>query len=323
MPEPGALYGIQAMGQIRQVLPRSTAPDESETAPEGAAFRGIASGPGRMPIALAIAAIALVGVAVVSRGLSEPSTPRIQEVTPPPRVATANPEPAATGFAAPTLPALAVGNPAVPPRATIPPTPVEAGTAVLVPAGQSAVRLIVTLPEGWTRVNPSVLARTDEASGAPIVSITAWSLMHVNVFPCRWSAEIFADEDLMRTTRGQAEALGSWWGQDPGMPANSNAAIAPLATEPFQTTLSGYPARYLEVLIPRGLDFARCDGGQIVLWHTSTGEAKRSLGPGELSRLWVVDVAGEPIVVDVSTMPEGTAYAEELAAIVGTTVIER
>ena len=311
------------MGQIRRVLPRSTDPDDSEQGPEGAAFRGVASGPGRMPIAIAVAAVALVAVAVVSRGLSEPSTRAVLALTPPPHAVTADPEPAATAFAAPTLPALAVDNPAVTPRATIPPVPAEVGANALVPAGQTTTRLTVTLPGGWTRLNASVFARTDVASGAPLVSITAWRLMHVNMFPCRWSAEIFAEESLMRTPRGQAEALASWWGQDPGMPANSNAAIAPLATEPFRTTLSGYPARYLEVLIPRGLDFAQCDGGQAVLWHTLTGEAKRSLGPGELSRLWVVDVAGEPIVVDVSTMPAGEVHAEELESIVGSIVIER
>ena len=298
-------------------------PEQVEDEPtDGAAFRGVADAPGRAPIAVALAAVALVGLAILTRGGSEPPTVAILELTPPPRAtaaATAAPAESTTR----TLPALPARNPAVAPLSTIPPVPALVGSNELVPAGETTVELNVRLPEGWTKLNDSVFARLGETAATPSATISAWSLMHVNVFPCRWSAEVFADDELMRTPRGQAEALASWWGQDPGMPANSNVAIAPLATEPFQTTLGGYPARYLEVLIPRGLDFAQCDGGQVVLWHTATGEAKRSLGPGELTRLWVVDVAGEPIVVDVSTLPDGEIYADELESGVGSILIER
>ena len=293
-----------------------------DDATDGAAFRGVADAPGRAPIVIAIAAIALVGVAVVARGFSEPSTIAILELTPPPGAATASAGPAAARSAAPTLPPLATRNPAVTPRATIPPVPADVGTNELIAAGQAPVTLTVTLPAGWTKLTDSAFARMDAASGAPRIAIGAWNVMHVNVFPCRWSAEIFADEQLMETTQGQAVALASWWGQDPGMPANSNVELAPLATPPEATTLAGRDAWYVEVLIPRRLNFARCDGGQVVLWHTLTGEAKRSLGPGELSSLWVVDVAGEPIVVNVSTLPDGGAYADELEEVVRSIVIE-
>lgn len=293
-----------------------------DQATDGAAFRGVANAPGQAPIAIAIAALALVGVAILTRAQAEPATIAILELTPPPR-ATAATTGAPAGSAAPTIPALPARNPTVTPHSTIPPVPAAVGANELVPAGQTPVRLALTLPAGWTKLNDSVFARTDVITGAPKVSISAWSLMHVNVFPCRWSAEIFADDDLMRTAQGHAQALASWWGQDPGMPPNSNAPIAPLATKPERTTLSGYPAQYVEVLIPRALDFAQCDGGQLVLWHTLTGEAKRSLGPGELSGLWVVDVAGEPIVVDVSTMPDGAAYTTELEAAIASIVIKR
>lgn len=107
------------------------------------------------------------------------------------------------------------------------------------------------------------------------------------------------------------------------MPANSNAAISPLATKPERTTLGGYPAWYLEVLIPTNLDLAECDGGQLILWHAATGEARRSLGPGELSSLWVIDVKGGPIVIDASISLAGASdYAEELDAVVASIVIE-
>ncbi len=295
-----------------------------DEATDGAAFKGVASAPGRAPIAIALAALAIVAVAVLTRGASETTSRATLELTPPPRAAANTAEPAPAGSLAPTLPPLAARNPAVTPRVTIPPVATEIGPNELVPAGPTSVRLSVTLPAGWTRLNDSVFARSATGADVPGATVSAWSLMHVNVFPCRWSAEIFADEDLMRTAQGQAEALASWWGQDPGMPANSNAAIAPLATNPERTTLAGYPAWFVEVLIPRGLDLAECDGGQLVLWHTLTGEAKRSLGPGERSRLWVVDVAGEAIVVDVSSSAGPDADdAGELDAAIASVVIDR
>ena len=159
--------------------------------------------------------------------------------------------------------------------------------------------------------------------GQTNMAFGAWSLMHVNLFPCRWSANVFADEGLMRTAEGQAQALSSWWGQDPGMPPNSNSRIAPLATTPQKTTIAGYAAWYTETLIPTSLDLATCDGGQLILWHTSEGQVRSSLGPGELIQLWVVDVDGEAIVIDASTFPaESQDAAAELEAIVSSIFIE-
>lgn len=295
-------------------------PEQMDEEPLGAAaFRGVAKGPGRAPIALAVAALALVGVAVLTRSATEPATATLEST--PPQRAIASPEPAVRTSIAPTLPPLSVRDPAVIPHSTIPPVPAEVGTNELIPAGRTSLRVTMTLPAGWTRLNASVFARTDRAREGPSASISAWSLMHVNVFPCRWSADIFADDDLMRSAPGQAQALASWWGQDPGMPANSNAAIAPLATKPERTTLGGFPAWYLEVLIPTRLDLAQCDGGELILWHTATGEARRSLGPGELSSIWVIDVEGQPIIVDLATFPKDSEKAAELEAIVASFVI--
>jgi hypothetical protein len=269
-----------------------------------------------------MAAIAIVGVALLTRGLSTgvPSTTEAVAPQAAPVASVTTPDRPSVAVA-PTIPALPERNPAITPFATIPPVPATVGSNELVPAGETPVRLTVALPEGWTHVTDSTFT-TSVGSGSPSVALSAWSLMHVNVFPCRWSAEIFADDDLMRTPQGQAQALASWWGQDPGMPANSNAAIAPLATKPERKTLGGFPAWYLEVLIPTRLDLALCDGGELILWHAATGEARRSLGPGELSSIWVVDVNGEPIVVDLAIFPDQVENVEELEAIVASILIQ-
>ena len=126
----------------------------------------------------------------------------------------------------------------------------------------------------------------------------------------------------MRTAEGQAEALSDWWGQDPGMGPYGNSRIAPIATTRQPATVQGYPAWYLEVLIPSYLDLGECDGGQLILWDTPNDDIRYSLGPSELNRLWVVDVAGELIVIDASSfLPTSPADIAELQAVVDSVVI--
>jgi hypothetical protein len=150
------------------------------------------------------------------------------------------------------------------------------------------------------RASDGTFAKASGASESR-VTIGAWRLGSVHVFPCRWSAGDLADSQLMRTADGQAQALASWWGQDPGMPPDSNAPIAPIATRPRPTALAGYPAWSLEILIPTDFDLAACDGGQLILWESATGDVRFGRGPSELVRLWVVDVDGQPILIEGST----------------------
>ena len=104
-----------------------------------------------------------------------------------------------------------------------------------------------------------------------------------------------------RTATGLAQALSAFWGQDPNQtPFFSNSAIAPIATQPAPATLGGYPAWHLQILIPSTFDFSDCDGGQLILWETPAESVRSGLGPGEIDRIWVVDVHGALVVVDAA-----------------------
>ncbi len=271
-----------------------------------------------------LGSVAVLAVALLTRQADSPVGKPITEV--PPRSSQA------AAIASPSAPASALGptpisgppslDPSVTPHPRLVPVPARVGANWLVPAGQTSVWLQVSFPERWQWASDGLLFNV-AGPGQASMAFGAWSLMHVNVFPCRWSANVFADEDLMRTAVGQAQALSSWWGQDPGMPPNSNSRIAPLATTPRQTTIGGFPAWYTETLIPTSLDLATCDGGQLILWHTSEGQVRSSLGQGELIQLWVVDVEGEVIVIDASTFPAGSPEdTAELEAIVSSIFIE-
>lgn len=107
------------------------------------------------------------------------------------------------------------------------------------------------------------------------------------------------------------------------MPPPSNSRISPLASKPQLATIQGYPAWYLEVLIPSTLDLTECDGGQLILWDTANGEVRYSLGPGEHHRLWVVDVDGEVIVIDAALpLASSSADTTELNAVIESVAIE-
>ena len=212
-------------------------------------------------------------------------------------------------------------NPTVTPHPTVLAVPAGAGTIKLIPAGPTAVRLTLSVPDGWQKASDAMYLKPDTAAAAGM-SVSAWHLLHVHFLPCRWASRQFADGPLMRTAEGQAEALSSWWGQDPTMLPYWNSKIAPIAGKPQPATIQGYAAWYLEVLIPSVLDLTECDGEQLILWDTADGDIRYSV-PGEIHRLWVVDVDGELIVMDAASfLATSSANVSELQAVIDSVVIE-
>ena len=283
-----------------------------------------------MPVAVVVAAVGLVAVALLTKGSQitevvpsvafEASAPNASSAvigldSDEPTEAPPTPAPSPT-TAPPSL------DPSVTPNPTFATGPAEPGPVRLGDGQQLPIRLSMVLPDGWEKATDGmyVKGRGEAPAG---VSLGAWSLRDVQVFPCRWSAGAVADPALMAAAAGQAEALAGWWGQDPLMTVFSNSPIAPVATRPKATTFAGYPARYLETLIYLGFDFTQCDAGQLVLWDATNGDIRYGLGPGELHRLWVVDVSGSVIVVDAASYP-GTSATDraELQAMLDSVTIE-
>lgn len=294
-----------------------------DRAPDGAAFQGVARPNRRTPAAIALASLAILALALLTKQPDPAGSVPTDDLTTQPQRAEAIASlhgPVVAPRPSPT-PAPPSSNPTATPRPTPITTPTEPGTNQLGPAAQGSPRITVVLGEGWERAADGTFV---SASGEtlPRITIGAWSLRRVQVFPCRWSAGIFTDAQVMRTAEGQAQALASWWGQDPGMPPDSNAPIAPIATRPRPTTLAGYPAWSLEILIPSDFEMAACDGGQVIFWESRTGDVRFGLGPGELIRVWVVDVDGQPILIEGSTfLTASPEHSAELDAIFDSLVI--
>jgi hypothetical protein len=285
---------------------------------EGAAFEGAANARRRGPIALVLAGVAVVAFAFLTRP-PDPTPTAPDPSRPPPSAAVAEPSSPAPTIDPSPSPADA-GPPPRDPLATSYPTlavtPIVAGPVSIRPAGSTDISLPITLPPGWERVNDAMVVKSLGVSPAGM-SFSAWVVQDVFVYPCRWSSREFVDRSLLQTAEGQALALSSWWGQDPGAPPPSNVTIAPVATRPQTTTIRGLDAYTVGILVLSGFDFTACDADQLVFWETADGAVRLGLGPGELHRLWVVDVEGTIVVVDAATFP-GTSPADraELQAIV-------
>ncbi len=272
---------------------------------------------------MAVVAIAFLGGAILIKGI-DPG-PGLPVPTAPPRAAVrvASFGPTGSPTASPTQDPPS-RDPTVTPHPAIASVPADAGTVQLVPPDPTTARLTITLPAGWRKSSPGLYLKPDR-SGPVGLSIGTYSIEHVNTFPCRWASGQFTDTAYPQTAAGLAQALSAFWGQDPDQtPFFSNSSIAPIATKPAPTTLDGYPAWRLQILIPSTFDFSACDGGQLILWEATDGTVRAGLGPGEIDQLWVVDVHGELVVVDAAlpllASPSDTA---ELQAVVDSVHIGR
>ena len=107
--------------------------------------------------------------------------------------------------------------------------------------------------------------------------------------PCRWQGKPKIDPG--RTVDGLARVL----------------ATRPLrhASKPTNVTLAGFRGKYLAWSVPRGIHFSSCGQGYFESW-TGRGWAtdRWQQGPGQVDRLWILDVKGKRLVIDASNMPK-------------------
>jgi hypothetical protein len=293
-----------------------------------AAFRAVTPRRRRGPTVVAVSALAFVGFALLTKELIATAGAPVVSATPASSLglvakasATANP----VGQAAPdsvSAPGPPARDPTARPYPALVSVRVRAGTTHLIPA-PTPVEVNVDLPTGWETAGPNMYLK--RASAGPVgLSIGAYSIEHVNTFPCRWASPAYTDTAYPPTAAGLALALSAFWGQDPNqVPFFSNSTIAPISSRPRPTAIGGHLASYVEVLIPSVLDFSQCDADQLVLWESADGSVRYGLGAGEIDRLWVVDMKGAPVVIDAA-MPLLASQSDrgELQAVVDSVRIE-
>ncbi len=262
----------------------------------------------RGPVLVTVGALAILTFAIVSSLGGQASRPSGANGSPgssatavgtgslaPAGVAT--PAPNGIPLAHPTLHSPPPRNTTVTPMPTFETVEVTAGRKRLAPDLPAPFRLNATLPDGWQRAGSSMFTKLN-ATGLVGLSIGAWQIDHVNLYPCRWSVEAYTDTQFDATPEGLATALASWWGQDRNLaPLNTNSKIAPIASQPRPLLFHGHPSWTVDVLVPTTLDLRECDGDQLVLWQSINGDARYALGSGELLRLWVLEIDRKLVVI--------------------------
>ena len=140
------------------------------------------------------------------------------------------------------------------------------------------------LPDGWVSTEAGITNGPEEPD-API-AVSFWTVGDVFTDPC--NAQGRADPPLMQTLDGLAEeALTHWW-----LPDTREYVWQPIPTQAVYTTVSGFRAGYLELRIPATVDMDRCGGGYVI-WQNAD-KVQRRHAPGDVSRLWIVEVGPDP-----------------------------
>jgi hypothetical protein len=168
--------------------------------------------------------------------------------------------------------------------------------------------VLVTVPDGWNNLNGWGFMR---GSGAH-VAVQFWNVDQVYGHPCQW--------------KGTLSRPG------PTVDDLVNALIkVPMRnpTQPIDVTLSRTRGTYLEWSVPSDMKFSDCDADDgayyFESWTAHGGEGDRyHQGPGQVDRLWILDVKGSRLVIDAFSMPSATEEEiQELVGVVNSIEFER
>jgi len=146
-------------------------------------------------------------------------------------------------------------------------------------------RIAVTLPSGW--FNNDGWAVND---GGPL-GLAFWDVDKVYPTGCRWQGKPKIDPG--RTVGGLARVL----------------ATRPLrhASRPRDAELAGFRGQYLRWSVPRGIDISRCGQGYFESWKGRGWATDRwQQGPGQVDRLWILNINGKRLVIDANYLPSAT-----------------
>lgn len=96
-----------------------------------------------------------------------------------------------------------------------------------------------------------------------------------------------------------------------------------VSVAPVPVSVAGYDGMYLETVVP-DVDFGTCAGGFFESWTSAVGDRRHHQGPGQVDRIWILDVDGYRLVIDAWHMPGSTAeQIETVTRMVDTLTIAR
>ena len=153
-------------------------------------------------------------------------------------------------------------------------------------------KIEITVPEGWYTGGGWVVRKGSGSPPSLRVAVMFWDVDKVYPTPCEWAGKPMVDPGP--DVDGLASAL----------------ADRPLrnATAPTDVVLGGFRGKYLEWSVPADIDFDDCDEGFFESWTANGWASDRyQQEPGQVDRLWILDVDGERLVVDATYVPAASA----------------
>jgi len=220
-------------------------------------------------------------------------------------------------------PGLGAPTPTPEPTATVTPEPTAAPTPVgLLPEGPHVLSdgealdgmptlpMTVTIPapDWYGEPGDGILIKHDYA-GAPNGAGMIVFFGHLYVYgdPCQWA-----------TTRPETPATTV-----DEVVAALTAQASRDATEPVDVTVDGYAGKSITLRVPQDADFSECDSVTFGSWGlpgTDLSPFRYHQDPGQIDRLWILDVDGTLAVIDIAYY-EGTPQSviDEMEAIVAST----
>jgi hypothetical protein len=149
--------------------------------------------------------------------------------------------------------------------------------------------VLIAVPDTWSGIGGWAFHRANQ------VAVQFWNVDKVYGHPCQWMGTL---SDPGPTVDGLAKALA-------GRPLRN-------ATPPSDVTLDGYSGKYLEWSVPADSDFSKCNAENgthyFESWTAHGGEGDRyHQGPGQVDRVWILDVAGKRVVIDAFSMPSASS----------------
>jgi hypothetical protein len=167
--------------------------------------------------------------------------------------------------------------------------------------------LELTVPSGWSVLPVGSLLREDEG-----VTISFWNVAHVFADSCRWHGE---RQLVGPGIRDLAQALQRVPGRG--------------ASEPVEVALDGRWGLFMRWSVPadqesdRPGSFVGCDDTRTgdtlyVSWTTwPNGRQRYHRFPGEVDRMWILDVDGRRLLIDAQEEPGASSEAiAEIDAII-------
>lgn len=169
-------------------------------------------------------------------------------------------------------------------------TRLSAGKYALAPIGPSPGPLaVVDVPKGFLNDGPFLFPQREDARGKHEVvsrAIGYWTVTGVYLDPCLKGADAV---DPGPTAKDLAAAL--------------TAQRLTKTTHPTPITIGGHDGLYMEVTSPADLDYGTCRFKTYDYWVSDPVGGFYTDQPGQVTRLWMIDVNNKCVVIAVALGP--------------------